>query len=163
VSIVRLVYSLDVGSVDGSWDAIPAGYMSCIELCVGFLVVSIPVYRSLYRKLARGETGGPTGWSYNVKSDAVPLRPTDAASYPGISVKTLNDGSHVNGSGSDVAIGSKNTLHTTVASSDMTAMRRETGQGINVRADVQMERMAYRNGAWVQVPDEPASETTRPY
>ncbi|GAB1317081.1 hypothetical protein MFIFM68171_07291 [Madurella fahalii] len=43
VSIVRLVYSLYVSSLDGSWDAIPAGYMSCIELTVGFLVVSIPV------------------------------------------------------------------------------------------------------------------------
>ncbi|KAK0618505.1 hypothetical protein B0T17DRAFT_656595 [Bombardia bombarda] len=79
VSIVRLVYSLDVGSVDGSWTAIPAAYTGALELTLGFLVVSIPAYRMLYKRIfspddpstswshGLGNTGGSSGAVLNYK------------------------------------------------------------------------------------------------
>lgn len=173
VSIARLVYSLDVGSVDGSWDAIPAGYMSCIELTVGFLVVSIPVYRALYKKVFKPETGGSTGWSYNLKSDGVPLRynnNNNSSSYnSGKGGSYGSYGSHTTASsGHDDDLLPRNrsdemvTLpgHTvTVAATDRTAhdmpsARVDTCQGISVRDDVHLGRLAYKNGAWVKVPEE---------
>ncbi|KAI2625567.1 hypothetical protein GGR54DRAFT_505314 [Hypoxylon sp. NC1633] len=54
VSIVRLLYSLDVGSTaDGSWDDIPAGLLSVVELMAGILAASIPTYLPLYRRFVR--------------------------------------------------------------------------------------------------------------
>ncbi|KAG6368463.1 hypothetical protein INS49_002670 [Diaporthe citri] len=54
VSIIRLVFALQVGSLDGSWDAVPAAWASEAEICAGFLVVSIPTYRPIYRKIVYG-------------------------------------------------------------------------------------------------------------
>ncbi|KAL2277766.1 hypothetical protein FJTKL_15203 [Diaporthe vaccinii] len=54
VSVIRLVFALQVGSLDGSWDAVPAAWASEAEICAGFLVVSIPTYRPIYRKAVYG-------------------------------------------------------------------------------------------------------------
>lgn len=81
VSIIRLVSALQVGSLDSpctlgplirkskttcdplgrmnanrctKGDSIPAALVSEVELCFGFLVVSIPTYRSIYRKMTDG-------------------------------------------------------------------------------------------------------------
>lgn len=88
VSVIRLVFALQVGSLDGSCtslprfaaltacgiishkafpfenvtitdlcakgDAVPAAWASEAEICAGFLVVSIPTYRPIYRKVVYG-------------------------------------------------------------------------------------------------------------
>ncbi|KAI1139363.1 hypothetical protein F5Y05DRAFT_412463 [Hypoxylon sp. FL0543] len=55
VSIIRLAFTIKVGSTaDGSWDDIPAGLISVVELMVGILAASIPTYRPLYRHIVRG-------------------------------------------------------------------------------------------------------------
>ncbi|KAM7193991.1 hypothetical protein V8F33_007497 [Rhypophila sp. PSN 637] len=66
VSIIRLVYSLDVGTIDGSYTAVPAGYTGALELTVGFLVVSIPAYRMLYKRIFNPEDPS-TSWSHGLK------------------------------------------------------------------------------------------------
>ncbi|KAK3318099.1 hypothetical protein B0H66DRAFT_225224 [Apodospora peruviana] len=69
VSIIRLVYSLEVGTIDGSWTAIPAGYTGALELTVGFLVVSIPAYRMLYKRIFNPEDPS-TSWSHGLKGNS---------------------------------------------------------------------------------------------
>ncbi|KAI1258798.1 hypothetical protein F5Y18DRAFT_412152 [Xylariaceae sp. FL1019] len=55
VSIIRLAFALKVGTTaDGSWDNIPAGLLSVVELMTGILVASIPRYRILWQKVTRG-------------------------------------------------------------------------------------------------------------
>ncbi|KAH6605229.1 integral membrane [Trichoderma cornu-damae] len=58
--LLRLAFALAVGSTaDGSWDNIPAGMLSVVELMAGILAVSLPIYRPLYRRVfARDGTGG---------------------------------------------------------------------------------------------------------
>ncbi|KAI0108737.1 hypothetical protein F4776DRAFT_643591 [Hypoxylon sp. NC0597] len=57
ISIIRLAFAIKVGSTDdGSWDDIPAGLLSIVELMVGFLAASIPTYRPLYRRIVHGST-----------------------------------------------------------------------------------------------------------
>ncbi|KAL7800067.1 hypothetical protein V8C37DRAFT_3685 [Trichoderma ceciliae] len=52
VSIVRLAFALAVGSTaDGSWDNMPAGMLSVVELVAGILASSLPIYRPLYRRV----------------------------------------------------------------------------------------------------------------
>ncbi|KAI1416809.1 hypothetical protein F5Y13DRAFT_204156 [Hypoxylon sp. FL1857] len=51
VSIVRLFYSLQIGTIDGAWDAAPSLIVSIVELTVGMLAVSVPTYRPLYRRM----------------------------------------------------------------------------------------------------------------
>ncbi|KAL7948446.1 hypothetical protein V8C42DRAFT_314482 [Trichoderma barbatum] len=61
VSIVRLAYTLAVGSTaDGSWDNMPAGMLSVVELMAGILAASIPIYRPLYRRVVARDTVGST-------------------------------------------------------------------------------------------------------
>lgn len=61
VSIARLAFALAVGSTaDGSWDNMPAGMLSVVELMAGILAVSLPVYRPLYRRLVNKDKGGTT-------------------------------------------------------------------------------------------------------
>lgn len=40
-------------------DAVPAAWASEVELCGGFLVVSIPTYRPIYRKIVYGSADAP--------------------------------------------------------------------------------------------------------
>ncbi|KAI2633170.1 hypothetical protein GGS26DRAFT_590766 [Hypomontagnella submonticulosa] len=52
VSIVRLFYSLQIGSVnDGAWEAVPSLIVSLVEATFGMLAVSVPTYRPLYRRI----------------------------------------------------------------------------------------------------------------
>lgn len=104
VSIIRLVFALQVGSLDGSCksfprfaalkaciiisykacpskkviitnlcakgDAVPAVWASEAEKCAGFLVVSIPTYRPIYRKIVCGSADAldvRTGKSYQLE------------------------------------------------------------------------------------------------
>ncbi|KUI71853.1 hypothetical protein VM1G_07488 [Cytospora mali] len=162
-SIVRLVYSLNVGSVDGSWTAIPAGYTSCVELTVGFLVVSIPAYRSLFmKKLNLGN--GSTIWSWRTSGRGALLRNNHSAynssgynkssrkgsattgphdAYRTTSTKELNRGSNEDNMG----------YTTTVAAAD-SEVPKLPGSVINVTDQVELVRMAKSNGAWVSMPDE---------
>ncbi|KAI5916989.1 hypothetical protein F4810DRAFT_716903 [Camillea tinctor] len=48
---VRLAYTLQVDAVNGNWTTIPAGLCSVLELTVGILVASIPIYRVIYRRI----------------------------------------------------------------------------------------------------------------
>ncbi|KAI1827833.1 hypothetical protein F4861DRAFT_291365 [Xylaria intraflava] len=48
-SIVRLLYSIKVGSSDGTWDAAPAVIVSAVEITVGMLAISIPTYQPLHK------------------------------------------------------------------------------------------------------------------
>ncbi|OTA80569.1 hypothetical protein M434DRAFT_37906 [Hypoxylon sp. CO27-5] len=55
ISIIRLAFTIKVGSTtDESWDDIPAGLLSIVELMFGFLAASIPTYRPLYRRIVHG-------------------------------------------------------------------------------------------------------------
>ncbi|KAI1436713.1 hypothetical protein GGR50DRAFT_185938 [Xylaria sp. CBS 124048] len=55
VSIIRLAFALRVGTTtDGSWDNIPAGLLSVVELMTGILAASIPTYRALFRRIFYG-------------------------------------------------------------------------------------------------------------
>ncbi|KAI0838463.1 hypothetical protein F5Y06DRAFT_287197 [Hypoxylon sp. FL0890] len=55
ISIIRLAFTIKVGSTaDGSWDDIPAGLLSVVELMFGILAASIPTYRPLYRRIIGG-------------------------------------------------------------------------------------------------------------
>lgn len=51
-------------------DAVPAAWASEAEICAGFLVVSIPTYRPIYRKIVYGSAGAldvRTGKSYQIE------------------------------------------------------------------------------------------------
>ncbi|RYC58531.1 hypothetical protein CHU98_g7675 [Xylaria longipes] len=57
VSIIRLAFALKVGTTaDGSWDNIPAGLLSVVELLIGILAASIPRYRVLWRQITHGSS-----------------------------------------------------------------------------------------------------------
>ncbi|RFU74508.1 integral membrane [Trichoderma arundinaceum] len=61
VSIVRLAFTLAVGSTaDGSWDNMPAGMLSVVELMTGILAASLPIYRPLYRRIVSRDIAGST-------------------------------------------------------------------------------------------------------
>ncbi|KAI0097891.1 hypothetical protein GGR51DRAFT_539522 [Nemania sp. FL0031] len=47
-SIVRLPYSISIGTNDETWDIVPNAIVSLVEIAVGMLAVSIPTYRPLY-------------------------------------------------------------------------------------------------------------------
>ncbi|KAG8159748.1 hypothetical protein KVR01_010385 [Diaporthe batatas] len=83
VSIVRLVFALQVGSIDASWADIPAAWASEAELCVGFLVVSIPTYQPIYRRLVYGS------------ADALHVRTGKAYQFQPWSRKSKSHLSHV--------------------------------------------------------------------
>lgn len=51
--------------------AIPAAWVSEVEICFGFLVVSIPTYRPIYRKIVYGSADAQdvrTGNSYQLEA-----------------------------------------------------------------------------------------------
>ena len=116
-------------------DAIPAGYVSCVELTVGFLVVSIPVYRKFYKQAFKGEVGGSTGWSY--KSDNIPLRYNKSGPY--------ND----KGSYGNASNGYKASVTNTSGGNG-----NDSHPGINITKDVDLVTHTKRNDAWVRVADE---------
>ncbi|KAI0020249.1 hypothetical protein F4780DRAFT_374572 [Xylariomycetidae sp. FL0641] len=52
VSIVQFNYITKLGqTADATWDDIPAGLLTAVELAVGFLATSIPTYRPLYQHI----------------------------------------------------------------------------------------------------------------
>jgi len=200
VSIVRLVYSLYVGTIDGSckhlflppalflipllavsrviWtiltymlgtgDAVPAGYASCVELTVGIFVVSIPVYRKLYRKTVKGEVGESIAWSF--RSDRIPLRhkfPYTSREghsnmevgygYRGKVITNTQGGGSTQGIDRNSTHSSRNTIrpgHTITIKATEDSGIRSANSGISVTEDIDLVRLADRNGAWVRIDDE---------
>ncbi|KAI1334249.1 hypothetical protein F5Y15DRAFT_402454 [Xylariaceae sp. FL0016] len=171
-SIVRLVYSLDVGSIDGSWTAIPAGYLSGVELTVGFLVVSIPVYRKVYLKIYKGEPSGLSGWSY--QSGDTPLRyrktfpssnkSSDRQAKNGFKGSVLSN-TRGGGSKHDSLRGSQDNVHPghtimVTANDSLEGNIPQTAQwGINVTDDIDLETLSNMNGTWTKVAEDETMTT----
>lgn len=109
----------------GTGTAIPAAYLSEAEICVGFLVVSIPTYRPMYHKIVHGT-------AHSTESDS--------SVGPGYNVKIGSNGYNKTASNL-VQLSPDQTLNS------MT-------QGISVTDDVELVRHAQRDGTWVRVSDE---------
>lgn len=108
--------------------AIPAGWVSEAELCVGFLAVSMPTYRPIYRKIVDGSVDGPdasTGNSYQ---------------------RPLARGNDKNGS------------HSVKVSAEQLHLSSPSQQGISVTDDVELVHHVRHDGAWVMVPDDGLDE-----
>ncbi|KAJ0124360.1 hypothetical protein J7T55_005698 [Diaporthe amygdali] len=166
VSIVRLVYALHVGSVDGSWTAIPAGYTSCVELTLGFLVVSIPAYRPLIMKQIRLSNGstvwswrasrrrgllesskypyGSDGYNASGRKGSAPSGPqTDISTMELNSMRDKRSNSHDHGRG-----------YTTVVVASEQNIPRLPSSGIHVTDQVEQTKMARNNSSWLRIGDE---------
>lgn len=111
--------------------AAPTLLISQVEVCVGILVVSIPTYRPVYRKLLYGTAESQASPGI---SDPRPL------AYLGFGKIGGNYDSH-NSSKHHV---------------DITAGGKVRGEreGISVMDDVELVRHAQRDGAWVRVSDD---------
>ncbi|KAF2970003.1 hypothetical protein GQX73_g3575 [Xylaria multiplex] len=69
ISIVRLPYSIKVGTNDETWDCTPTVIISVVEITVGMLAISIPTYQPLYTHLfGLLLTTGPRNASINVEA-----------------------------------------------------------------------------------------------
>ncbi|KAJ3551481.1 hypothetical protein NPX13_g11350 [Xylaria arbuscula] len=167
VSLVRLVYSLRVGTIDGSWTAIPAGLVSTVEVTVGFFVVSIPVYRKLYRLYSKGTLEDSMAWSY--KSDNRPLH--SKSSFPTTSKGSSNSKvgykgrvvTNIQGAGSTQEMALLSTQNSkddtqsgntvTIKSSTLnnTDTPSQQGTGVTVTEDVDLVRLMNQNGKWVKI------------
>ncbi|KAJ2985945.1 hypothetical protein NUW58_g5266 [Xylaria curta] len=125
VSIVRLPYSIKIGTSDGAWDATPTFIISVVEITVGMLAVSIPSYRPLYEHFFGG---GICRSSSNAR----------AGKY--------KDTLHMSFYGEDA----RNDVN---VSSPGTHLGCEHG-GISVTNHIELVRHARKSGSWVRVTDE---------
>ncbi|KUI61327.1 hypothetical protein VP1G_08505 [Cytospora mali] len=124
-----LHFSFTMGGRHGKGTAIPAAYLSEAEICVGFLVVSIPTYRPIYHKIVHG-----TAHALN----------SDPSTGPGYQVQI---GSH----------GYNNTASKLVQVSPNRTLNSVT-PGISVTEDVELVRHVQRDGTWVKVSEENENE-----
>ncbi|KAI0107450.1 hypothetical protein GGR51DRAFT_570835 [Nemania sp. FL0031] len=144
ISIVRLPFLLQVGTLDGSWTAVPSGYVSCLELTVGIFAVSSPTYRALYKRIfktkksAWARAPGTTHQSWKSL-----LRMTLWASKP----RSLNSGSQRHSDELDL---NRKYQHTTTVYTD--GQVSAPTRGINVTDDVEMVRYTNQNGSWARAP-----------
>ncbi|KAI0456253.1 hypothetical protein F5B21DRAFT_522714 [Xylaria acuta] len=129
ISIVRLPYSIKVGSSDGTWDAAPAFIISVVEIAVGMLAISIPTYRPLYEHVFGG--GGCR--------DSNTAR---ACRYK----ETLHMGLYGKDAQTDVNV-----------TSPGTHMGCDHG-GINVTNHIELVRHTKKSGSWVRVTDDDEEE-----
>lgn len=60
----KMICSLPILTLPCQGDGVPAGYTSSVELCLGFLVVSIPAYRSLATRQLRRRKGSQV-WAWH--------------------------------------------------------------------------------------------------
>ncbi|RWA13920.1 hypothetical protein EKO27_g1195 [Xylaria grammica] len=125
ISIVRLPYSIKVGTSDETWDAAPTVIVSVFEITVGMLAVSIPTYQPLYKHVF-----GPRICSNNNN--------TRACCYK----ETLHIGLYGKGAQNDVKVTSPG-IH----------MGSDQG-GINVTNHIELIRHTNKSGLWVRVTDE---------
>ncbi|KAI3400055.1 hypothetical protein diail_4593 [Diaporthe ilicicola] len=167
VSIVRLVYALQLGSIDGSWTGIPAGYTSCVELTLGFLVVSIPAYRSLIMKQIR-LSNGSTVWSWRTSRRRGLLEsskhyPYGSKEYNASGRKeSVPTGSHKTSSTMELNSMRDKRSHshehgmgyTTVVVASEQNIPRMPGSGIHVTEQVEQTNLAMNNTSWLRVADE---------
>jgi hypothetical protein len=152
----------------GTGDAVPAGYASCVELTVGIFVVSIPVYRKLYKKTVEGEVGESIAWSF--RSDQVPLHHkfpytsrgghsnTEVGyGYKGKVMTNTHGGGSTQGIDRTSTHSSRNAVrpgHTIMIKATEDSGVQSANSGISVTEDIDLVRLADRNGAWVRVDDE---------
>ncbi|KAI1215083.1 uncharacterized protein F4807DRAFT_466395 [Annulohypoxylon truncatum] len=127
VSIIRLPFALRVGSTsDGSWDNMPAGMISIVELMTGILVACVPTYRPLYKQLfhhsASTTYGSTSNWSFSLK------RRKEAHDF-----------------GEDCS------RHVNISADQFLGDPRP---GINVTNQIELVVHTNRGGNWVRVPDE---------
>ncbi|GAW11604.1 hypothetical protein ANO14919_009510 [Xylariales sp. No.14919] len=125
ISIVRLPYSIKVGTSDETWDAAPTVIVSVFEITVGMLAVSIPTYQPLYKHVF-----GARICSNNNN--------TRACCYK----ETLHIGLYGKGAQNDVKVTSPG-IH----------MGSDQG-GINVTNHIELIRHTNKSGLWVRVTDE---------
>ena len=137
--------------------AVPAGFTSCVELTVGFLVVSIPAYRSFYKKKFKPEEKS-TAWSNGERSDRAALR-------------YKNDLYHNSNKASMMASSTKATNWSSSKSSDCGSMDHtvtvastgekipEVPHGIHVTDRVELTTIPRNNKNWVQLSESEAAGT----
>ncbi|RYO83906.1 hypothetical protein DL766_001733 [Monosporascus sp. MC13-8B] len=127
ISMVRLAFALEVGSTaDGSWDNIPAGLLSVVELMTGILAVSIPTYRPLYRRLVEG----PSWVKQSIQNDYASGN-RNAEYHRSFGREGPRS---VSVSAGRVSVG--------------------TRQGISVTNQIELTVHTSKGGSWVRVPDE---------
>lgn len=132
VSIIRLAFTLKVGATaDASWEDIPAGLLSAVELMAGILAASIPTYRPLYRRIVYGSI------NLSTNTDAMP----SYGDHP--------DRKYSKGKSRDLSLDTQ--LSVGVTAGGFAATSR---QGINVTNQIELVRHKNMGGNWVRVPDE---------
>ncbi|KAI0184090.1 hypothetical protein EV127DRAFT_505609 [Xylaria flabelliformis] len=129
MSIIRLPYSIKVGTSDGTWDATPAFIISVVEIVMSMLAISIPTYRPLYEHIFGG---GVCRESNNSR----------ACRYK----ETLHMGLYGKDAQNDVNV-----------TSPGTHMGCDHG-GINVTNHIELVRHAKKSGSWVRVTDDEEEE-----
>ncbi|KAI0433899.1 hypothetical protein F5Y09DRAFT_350484 [Xylaria sp. FL1042] len=129
MSIVRLPYSIKVGTNDETWDAAPTIIMNVLEITAGMLAVSMPTYRPLYKHIFRG------GISKDRSS-------TQVCRYK----ETLHMGLYGKGTHNDVNVSSPG-VHLG-----------SNHSGINVTNHIELVRHTNKSGQWVRVTDEDEEE-----
>ncbi|KAF2965286.1 hypothetical protein GQX73_g8295 [Xylaria multiplex] len=129
VSIIRLAFALRVGTTsDGSWDNIPAGLLSVVELMTGILAASIPTYRPLYQRLFYGPA-------------VASQQPTGKGSMSGKgSEATVNDQTFVRNSSRNVSVSAGR-------------FPPEFRPGISVTDQIEMVVYSNKGGNWKRVSD----------
>ncbi|KAI0533693.1 hypothetical protein GGR58DRAFT_98347 [Xylaria digitata] len=133
ISIVRLPYSIKVGTNDETWDCTPTVIISVVEITVGMLAVSIPTYQPLYKHI----------FGRRKSKDS---NNTRAFCYK----ETLHTVFYGKGTQNDVKVTSPGT-HTAP----------DQG-GINVTNHIELVRHANKSGHWVRVTDEDEEELCKP-
>lgn len=131
VSIVRLPFSLKVGTDDAAWDTVPTAIVSVIEITLGMLAVSIPTYLPLHEHIFGGRRG-------------VCRKGSGASScrYK----ETLHMGFYGECTRNDVNVTSPGT-HVGCSHG-----------GINVTNHIELVRHTNKSGNWVRVTDEDEDE-----
>ncbi|KAI0870305.1 hypothetical protein GGS24DRAFT_493099 [Hypoxylon argillaceum] len=133
IGIIRLPYSISIGTTDATWDVVPSTIVSVVEIAVGMLAVSIPTYHPLYEYV--------TGGKKCIKS-----KNTRVCKYK----EALHIGLYGEGMRNDVNITSPG-IH---MGSDHT--------GINVTNHIELVRHTNKSGNWVRVMDEDEEELHKP-
>lgn len=131
VSIVRLPFSLQVGTDDETWNTVPTAIVSVAEITLGMLAVSIPTYRPLYERIFGGRGG--------IRRES---NGANACRYK----ETLHMGLYGAGTRNDVNVTSPGT-HIGCSHG-----------GINVTNHIELVRHTNKSGNWVRVTDEDEDE-----
>ncbi|KAI0378947.1 hypothetical protein F5Y04DRAFT_290669 [Hypomontagnella monticulosa] len=133
VSIVRLFYSLQIGSVDdGAWEAVPSLIVSLVEATFGMLAVSVPTYRPLYRRIFHRSAEDLRWHSDGATKDSM------KKGLYGREVQTNVNVSAAKGHLPDVS------------------------PGINVVDQIELVRHANRSGKWVRISDDDEQKLYEP-